>query len=92
MEYIIIKAKDIRGGYKRPYDTVAICGDIIINCAHIKRIESYINKNPLERPDFSVLVLYMADGVKYNIDDDMQIETNWDLIMCYHRKSKRIEL
>lgn len=91
MEYIIIKAKDIKH-YSTPYDSVAICESIIINCAQIERIETFINRFPENDTNFHVLVLHMTNGDVINIPDDMLIETNWDLIMCYHKKSTRIEL
>lgn len=88
MIYIIVKAKDIPG-WKTEFDSIATCGDIIINCDYIKRMESFEGKG--EDPH-SCLVLHMLDGNKFIIRDTIPIETNWDLIMCYHKKSIRIEL
>lgn len=95
MTYIIVKAKDIPS-WKTEYDEVATCEDIIINCDYITRMESFTNR-PInfigtgENPH-SFLVLHMLDGKKFGIPDTTPIETNWDLIMCYHKKSTRIEL
>lgn len=90
MTYIIIKAKDILS-FTSEYDSVAICGDIIINCDFITRIESYENKEKDIYP-YDNLVLYMLDGTRFILSENIPIETNWDLIMCYHKKSTRIEL
>lgn len=91
MKYIIVQAKDILGGYHTPYDDVAICNSIIINCDNIIRIETFSNKDKLNYT-YDVIVLHTLDGNKFTIPDYIPIETNWDLIMCYHKKSTRIEL
>ena len=88
MIYIIVKAKDIPY-WETEYDGIATCGDIIINCDYITQMESFEDKG--ENPH-SRLVLRMLNGKKFIISDNIPIETNWDLIMCYHKKSTRIEL
>lgn len=88
MTYIIVKAKDIPS-WETEFDEIATCGDIIINCAQIVRMESFEDKS--ENPH-SYLVLRMSYGKQFIIPDELPIETNWDLIMRYHRKSTRIVL
>lgn len=90
MTYIIVKAKDIPN-WKTEYDEFATCGDIIINCDLIVRMESYINKDKRTYP-YDNLVLHMLDGKRFILSERIPIETNWDLIMSYHKKSTRIEL
>lgn len=88
MKYIIVKAKDLLY-WQTEYDEVATCGDIIINCDYITRMESFEERGDNPR---TLLVLHMLNGIKFTIQDNIPIETNWDLIMCYHKKSTRIEL
>ncbi len=93
MQYIIIKAKDIPN-YRAEFNNIATCNDIVINCAHIVCMESYELKEKEKGKGIpnGAIVLYTSNGKRIVINDDLHIETNWDLIMCYHKKSTRIEL
>lgn len=79
-----MKRKDIVGPVTTEFDSVAQLEEMVINCDHIVRIDSFILTDE-ENKGKHALVLRMSNKTRVIINEDTIIETNSDVIKYYHK-------